>query len=758
MPVSTPEIRYDLHAALSAIAGVDGDRARSQNKIGFNKVDSDLGHYLADTPPDQWSLRDAMMAWRIAKRYANTQLPLLGIDFSTIPEPEQVPHMRTDSFGKPYGSLLPPVTMKYPDSNITALAANGHQRVAIAWPYGDPDFERKKEMVKAIPGRRWEPEKKYWTAPVTQESIEKVAVLYTEFLAAPSPFQLDEQTANAIDAALVRFVKNVEASYAEQPDEDFEVSSLAPGMTLYPFQVAGVKYMLDNKRVILGDEMGLGKTPQAIAAVAEEASWPVLVVCPASLKLNWKREFERWIGRGAGYNAFLNDGAPADMSSLVISVAQGKKPIMTDQIDVLIINYDLLDAWKDLICSERWVAIIADEAHYLKSHKAQRTKAFKTIVKAVEPDKLFLLTGTPFLSRPIEGWSLIDILGHGSTFGGWMQYTERYCNRRDTGFGMDVSGATNLDELNQKLRSSGILIRRKKTDVLKELPPRRWAEVPIEMTVPEAKAYLKAEQDLARFVSELRSQDEVRLAEWEREAEVAFSANAETAYVGEFVDAYVDAKRRAYQQSEEARLKQSEQLVRFEALKQLAYAGKKKMVMEWIDEFLESGQKLVVFAHHREVVLEIAGRYNAPVIMGGMKTEDVESAKTRFQEDPDCTMIVCNIKAGGVGHTLTAASNVAFVELGWTPADMDQALDRTHRIGQTDSVTGWLLNAQLPSALVVDYASSMAQTIDGEISDLLAKKRAVVERASDGDGVVEQVKVMEELRERLAARTRKVRT
>lgn len=706
------DVRTRLSEAICAIAGLDSDRAQEQNNVGFSKIDSGMGHSLARTPPESWSLRETVIAWRIAKRYANTQLPMLGIDVSGIPEPELPKSIFADR--NPTKAVGP--------SRVTIVEGAPVPTMAISWPYEDPDFERKKYAVKEIPGRRWESVLRVWTVPVTEDSMNRISELYAAFIAAPSPFEIAPEVSAEVDAAIARFAENVGASYADT--SHYEPSGLTTKMSLYPFQRAGVEFMTRNKKVILADEMGLGKTPQAIAAVADKGSWPALVVCPASLKLNWRREFRQWT---------------EDAETLQIHVASGRSAYLDGPVDVLIINYDLLDAWKDLLAKMPWNAVIADEAHYLKSHKALRTKAFKHVIKNAKPSQIYMLTGTPFLSRPIEGWSLIDILGHGGTFGGWNSYTERYCGRTSNGFGMVLTGAANLGELNQKLRSSGIMIRRKKAEVLKELPPRRWVSVDIEMSTPGAREYVRAEQSLSAYMAEMRSNEKHREEEWEREARANLLFKTE-----EDVAAEINRRRREYRSAEAARLEQSEQLIRFEGLKKIAYEGKRKMVFEWIDEFLESDQKLIVFAHHRDVVLEIAERYNAPTIMGGQKTEDVEAGKQRFQTDPKCRVIVCNIKAGGVGHTLTAASDVAFVELGWTPADMDQALDRAHRIGQENSVTGWVLNATLPKEF-----SDTGATIDTEISMILDRKRQVVERATDGDGVVEQIKILDELRQRL---------
>jgi hypothetical protein len=277
----------------------------------------------------------------------------------------------------------------------------------------------------------------------------------------------------------------------------------------------------------------------------------------------------------------------------------------------------------------------------------------------------------------------------------------------------DGDGASNEVELNKALLSSGAMIRRRKEDVLKELPPKRWVTVPVEMG-KGADEYWRAHEDCIQWFHDLPRRIEAQTQEARKLWAEGETGGCETVY--EFIDQYRTMK--------EQTARMSEHLVRFEALKTAAWVAKRESVFAWIAEFLEgSDKKLIVFATHREAVQGIAERFNAPTIMGGMKPEEVERAKDRFQNDPDVRVISCNIKAGGVGHTLTAASDVAFLELPWTPADLDQAVDRAHRIGQQDSVTGWVLAA---------VGEDDEPTIEWEIIELLTAKRGVVDAVTDG--------------------------
>ena len=189
--------------------------------------------------------------------------------------------------------------------------------------------------------------------------------------------------------------------------------------------------------------------------------------------------------------------------------------------------------------------------------------------------------------------------------------------------------------------------------------------------------------------------------------------------------------------SPNSRARRAEELVRIGKLKQLAAIGKLTAVEQWVETFLESGEKLVLFAHHKEIVAQLAERFSANAITGSTPPERRQELVDSFQNDADAKLIVCNIKAGGLGITLTAASNVCFVELDWTPAAHDQAEDRCHRITQKDSVNAWYLLAD--------------DTIDTEIYDIIEAKRAVVDAATDGDADASEAPTLRELKQRLQA-------
>jgi SNF2 family DNA or RNA helicase len=427
--------------------------------------------------------------------------------------------------------------------------------------------------------------------------------------------------------------------------------------------------------------MGLGKTIQALLVLYVLGAFPAVIVCPASLRLNWAREIRRALpGRS------------------VYVVRDAKTPMPTEAADVTVVNYDVLRKREEALLAIGAAAVVLDESHYIKNGKAQRTKSAKKLVKAATKVRL-LLSGTPVVNRPSELISQLDAIGRLDDFGGFWAFANRFCGAYRSSYGWDLGGATNLPELNERLRSR-CYVRRTKEQVLPELPAKQRATVAVDLT--NRAEYERAERELIAWLRDRAAND----ADFLREI------------AGLDADEQKVAKR-ARAAEAEAKARHAEALVRIEALKQLAARGKLDAVVEWVESFLESGEKLVLFAHHREIVDALAQRFGAPSITGSTKLEDRQAAVDAFQADPETRLLVANIRAGGVGLTLTAASNVAFCELEWTPAAHDQAEDRCHRIGQSDSVTAWYLLAD--------------RTIDGEIARLIEAKRAVVTAATDGE-------------------------
>lgn len=434
------------------------------------------------------------------------------------------------------------------------------------------------------------------------------------------------------------------------------------GGELKPFQRAGVSYLLDRRRAFLADEQGLGKTIEALAALEAADAFPAVVVCPASLKLNWLREIAHWLPSRSA-------------RTLSGTLAAGPAPAPAD---VTVVNYDIVAARLEELAALRPRALVLDEAHYCKNVAAKRTQAVQRLSAAVSRDGLVLaLTGTPVVNRPAELISQLRILGRLEDFGSGARFGERF------------RGPDAHVRLHWHLRSR-CFVRRLKADVLPQLPAKTRAVVPVELD-NEAE-YRLAESDLVAW---LRTQP-LDLRE---------------------LDARVAAALRA------------ERLVRLNALKLLAARGKLRGALAWVHDFLSSGEPLVVFAAHREIQRALLERFPAALhILGEDSPAARDAALRAFQDGAGAGLIVCSIEVAGQGLTLTRSSNVAFLELAWTPAKHEQAEDRCHRIGQQDAVTAYYLLA--------------AGTMDETISTLLERKRAVIGAVTDGrqddeEGVVD---------------------
>jgi hypothetical protein len=451
---------------------------------------------------------------------------------------------------------------------------------------------------------------------------------------------------------------------------------------LHPFQGAAVEYALRVRRTFLADEPGLGKTVQALATLESGSAFPALIVCPASLRLNWLREAERWLPHrsrcGLGRSEKIDNA----------------------EVDLAVASYDIVHTLVDGARDRVPRALVLDESHFCKNPAARRTRASLEIAQTLDSDAVvLLLTGTPVLNRPEELGPQLRILDRLDAVGGARRLNRIHRQGQE------------LEVLNRQLRRT-CFVRRRKADVLRQLPDKQRVVVP--MRIVNRSDYLTAQADVARWVRD-QAKDEARFAEEiaslpEDEREAAISAHGRVA---------------------ERRARRAEALVRITQLALLAARGKLDPAIEWISAFLESDEKLVVFTRHREIgdrLLEVFP--GAGCATGRLDADRRLEEVSRFQQDPKCRLIVCSLDAAGVGLTMTAASNVAFIELGWTPAVHEQAEDRVHRIGQDEAVTAWYLLA--------------AETIDEQIAAVVERKRGIIRAATDGTSIGEEA-ILDEL-------------
>ena len=436
------------------------------------------------------------------------------------------------------------------------------------------------------------------------------------------------------------------------------------GGELRPFQRAGVEYILQARRTFLADEQGLGKTVQALAALEADDAYPAVIVCPAGLKLNWRREIENWLPHRS------------------VSVVSGRSGALP-KADITVLNYEIVQGHRVALTARRPRALVLDESHYVKNPRAKRTQAVRRLADALAEDAIRLaLTGTPVMNHPEELIAQLRILGRLSEFGSGARFARRF-----EGIGAE-------ERIHWHLRRS-CFIRRLKADVLPQLPAKRQVVVPV--VLENEREYRLAERDVVAWLRE----QPLDLSDLESKVAAALRA---------------------------------ERLAQLNALKRLAARGKLGPALAWIHDFLESGEALVVFAGHREVQELVLERFpDALHILGRDSIAQREAAVQAFQAADGPSLIVCSTRAAGQGITLTRASNVAFLDLDWTPAVHDQAEDRCHRIGQHDAVTAWYLLA--------------AQTIDETMIELIARKRGIVGAVTDGREVATEALVESVVRE-----------
>ena len=434
---------------------------------------------------------------------------------------------------------------------------------------------------------------------------------------------------------------------SQATDADIDIPVPA-GLSYLPYQRAGIAYAIKRSSTLIGDEMGLGKTIQAIGVINATAPKTVLVVCPASLKINWKNEMTKWL-----------------VADRDIQIVNGGGEQIPANPDVIIINYDVLSKHKDAINARTWDLVIMDEAHYIKNNTAARTK----VAVGIKANRKVVLTGTPITNRPIE---LQPIAGYLDpvTFGNYFKFGVRYAGAHQINIGRktvwDFNGSSNLDELQRVLRQS-FMIRRKKDEVLKELP--------------------------------------------EKVRQIIVLPNSD----------YSDQIKKEFETLADAVDETSSEDIEFEQMSGVRHETALAKVNDVVTHVAAIDHQVVVMAHHKDVVdgikagLEAAGK-SVVTLTGDCNQAHRQNSVETFQAG-NADVFIGTIGAAGVGITLTSASHVVFAELDWVPGNMSQAEDRCHRIGQDSSV--------LVQHLVVDGS------IDARLAQVLVGKQRVLDKALD---------------------------
>lgn len=485
-------------------------------------------------------------------------------------------------------------------------------------------LERNKSIVTKIPGAKFVYSEKCYHIPLSSEKwINELAKRFKAEIIVVE-LQKPEQV----------------GEIAPLPSLDFDVELNA---SLRPYQENGIAQGIALRRLIIGDEQGLGKTLQSIGVIVGieqkgEPAFPCLVVCPSSTKINWKREWEKFSNKKA---MILDDRNKSNWH----------RYFEAKMAQVFIVNYESLRKFfvlkmpdkknkestsSDIIMDDRiniLKSIIIDESHRLKDPNTQQTRISLRIANG-KPNRI-LLSGTPVVNKPIDLFPQLAILGQLNRFGGVKGFKQRYC---DGG-----NGATNLKELNWLLNKY-CFFRREKVDVAKDLPEKQRQTILCEIS--NRNEYNKAINDFTQYLKDNGCSDK-----------------------------------------EVAKKLRGEILIRMLELKRISAKGKINEAKEFISDTISNGEKLIVFCNLHQIVDELKSIFpKAVTVTGRDSIEQKQASIDSFQNNPDIKLIICNIKAAGVGITLTASSRVAFIEYPWTYADCVQCEDRAHRIGQTNNV------------------------------------------------------------------------
>jgi SNF2 family DNA or RNA helicase len=516
-------------------------------------------------------------------------------------------------------------------------ATLNNDKIIVDFDYNDVPTMMK---VKELPGRKFD--YPLWYVPITPEAVEKL-----------QKWKFD------VSEDLLAFVQKAN----EKKVQTYLIEGLKG--TPRQFQNEALTFLEYRKgKALITDEQGLGKTLEALMYVQRHRDKiPVVVVCPASLKMNWQKEIEKWIPEPN------------------IEILKGTKKYQPKG-DILIINYDILWYWIYTLQNINPQILICDEFQKIKHDKPRRTKALKRIAKEIP---FFIgLSGTPIENRPDEVFNAVEIAYPG-LFESRYAFRQMYCLPSKIGYKWDYKGQSNAEELHEKLGL--VMIRRLKKDVLKELPDKTYSFVPMELN--NTKDYQEAERNFIAYARTVMDEEKVK------------------------------------------KISLAEGLVKVEYLKQLAVKGKLKQCIDWIKDFLESDEKLIVFCTHRFVVDELMDSFGdiAVKIVGGCSAKQKQEAENEFMTNDRIRLFVGN-QASEEGLTLTVASHLAHLELTWSPKSLDQRTDRIHRISQTKGVNIYYLLAK--------------DTIEERIAKLLDKKRIIIDAVLDGKET-EQENLLHEL-------------
>lgn len=402
---------------------------------------------------------------------------------------------------------------------------------------------------------------------------------------------------------------------------------------LRPYQKIGVDFLTSHRHALLADDMGIGKTIQALVAIRNLRAKKILIICPANVKYQWVDEMKTWLG-----------------SKIGIQVINTRKDTLLSWAHVYIVNYDLIicKPLRDRLQKFEYAVGICDEAHFLKAIDSQRSHAIlgkEGILRKCHYK--WMLTGTPMRSRPIELYPILRTLAEEviAPYTSYTQYAYRYCGAYQDAFGLNTRGSSHVDELNKNLKK--FMLRREKQEVLPDLPERVLQMIDLPAT-PAVEKVIQKEEEMN------------------------------------------EALRKKYKESEFDELGMMASIRRDVAL------AKIPQCVEFIKNALESKKKIVIFAHHRDVIFDLEyklAKYDPVIVIGGYTARRKEQQKRKFIDNPIHRLYIANLQAAGTGTDglQKVCDHVIFVESSWVPGEISQAVDRLHRWGQENPVLAQFL-------------------------------------------------------------------
>ena len=468
--------------------------------------------------------------------------------------------------------------------------------------------------------------------------------------------------------------------------------------SLYRFQKQGIIFGIKKfSRLLIADEMGVGKTVQAIGLSSlYQKDWPVLVICPSSLKFAWRDEITMWLSE--------------ILDKEDIQVIKHSKDVFKKNKKYYVISYDLSVRMIDKIIEKKFNYIISDEAHYLKSRQAKRTLCLTPILQRAK--RCVLLTGTPILAKPMEIYSLLHIL-RPDKFKSFKDFGTRYCDPKILRFGViDWSGSSNSRELNCILNR--LMIRRLKKDVLNQLPPKKRQKIEISTD--------------SKIIKRLK----MMMEKSSKKFESLLGTHIELDKLGINVDDLKTEKEKENEENSDKKEKNDEEdsiLNKFSKAYIMTGEAKLPGIKDYVNYLVDNSCKFLIFAHHAEVLdaiedVIITDKIGYIRIDGKVPVEKRQELVNKFQTDEECLVAILSITACATGLTLTKASTVVFAELHFTPSIMIQAEDRAHRIGQDAGCVNihYLVGADTLDVLLFrklnEKQNIVSTTLDNKSKDL----------------------------------------